>query len=116
MKFNLTVKALRDLRTQLGISQGAVSKNLRIPHSTFRQYEIEQYPMPEKIHTAYEKFLFEVLNGEKVITCRKNQVKTLAQKQSEGNDDSELLKARVLIKEYEALLDMYRKELANHGI
>lgn len=115
MKFNLTIKALRSLRVQLGISRYTLARTLRIPETTFKHYEIEQSPMPENVHSAYENFLFDVLNGERVVDCRKNQVWTLAQKQACKKYESalqckELSEARMLIKEYETLLNMYRKE------
>jgi len=115
MKFNLTVKALKDLRVQLGISQGAVARNLRLCKSTFGQYEREMYPMPDEVHAAYENFLFGFLNGEKNVSCDKSKVWAFAKKQGMQESDSnreneELRKARIQIKEYEALLGMYRKE------
>ena len=116
MKFNLTVKALKDLRIQLGVSQEEIARSMKIGESVFGKFEREQTSMPDEVHAGYERFLFEVLNGERKLNSRtKSRVwcraKTQITQNSETQHESEeLRKARIQIKEYEALLEMYRKE------
>ena len=113
---NLTVKALRELRIQLGVSQKAVAHSMKIGESVLGNWEREEAPMPESIHEGYERFLFDVLNGERKLSGRtKSRVWWHAKIQPAPSNDSrreneELRKARIQIKEYEALLGMYRKE------
>ena len=79
-------------------------------------FERGDAPMPDEIHAGYERFLFEVLNGERELNDKnKNwvwlQAKNKILQNSETQRESEeLRKARIQIKEYEALLEMYRKE------
>jgi len=117
MNFNLTVKALKDLRVQLGVSQKAIAHSVKICESVLSKFEREESPMPEDIHAAYERFLFEVLNGERKIDNSQSNVWRYAKTQAKQNSESkrerenkELAEARLKIKEYEALLGMYRKE------
>ena len=117
MNFNLTVKALKDLRVQLGVSQKAIANSAKICESVLSRCEREEIPMPEEVHAAYERFLFEVLNGERKIDNSQGNVwryaKTQAKQNSEktqNRENKELKEARLKIKEYEALLGMYRKE------
>ena len=114
---NLTVKALKDLRVQLGVSQDAIARSMKINKSVLGYWEREEN-MPESIHEGYERFLFEVLNGERKMNNRtqsrvwiraKRQVNQNCEKTQE-RDNEELKEARIKIKEYEALLGMYRKE------
>jgi len=113
---NLTVNALKNLRIQLGISQGAIARSVKICESVLSRMEREQTPMPEEVHAGYERYLFDALNGEKELSDKtKSRVWTHAKTQATQNSESkheseELRKARIQIKEYEALLEMYRKE------
>ena len=113
---NLTVRALRNLRVQLGISQEAVARSMKLCESTLSKFEREQTPMPESIHEEYERFLFDVLNDERNINHSKERVWTCAKTQVSRNGEvnflrKELAAARILIKEYETLIGMYRKEV-----
>ena len=114
---NLTVKALKNLRIQLGVSQDAIARSMKIGKSVLSNWEREEN-MPENIHEGYERFLFDVLNGDKklnevskhrVWVCAKTQQVT-QNSSSSKHENEELRKARIQIKEYEALLGMYRKE------
>lgn len=115
---NLTVKALKDLRVQLGVSQEAVACSMKMNVSPLSKIEREEIPMPEEIHAGYERFLFDVLNGERKLNeVSKHRVWVYAKTQATHHSNSkreneELRKARIQIKEYEALLGMYRKESA----
>ena len=112
---NLTVKALKNLRIQLGVSQKAVAHSMKIGESFFSKMEREEN-MPENIHEGYERFLFDVLNGERKLNeVSKHRVWVIAKTQTAQDKNSkreneELAEARLKIKEYEALLGMYRKE------
>ena len=114
---NLTVKALKDLRVQLGVSQDAIARSMKINKSVLGNWEREEN-MPESIHEGYERFLFEVLNGERKMNNRtQSRVWIRAKRQVNQNSETtqerenkELKEARIKIKEYEALLGMYRKE------
>jgi len=112
MELKLTVKALKKLRVQLGISQEAVARSAKICSSVLSKYEREQENMPGDVHEAYENYLFEVLNGERKISNSQSNVWRYAetQKVAHKRENEELRKARIQIKEYEALLAMYRKE------
>lgn len=117
MSFNLTIKALRDLRVQLGVSQAAIAHSMKIGKSVLGNWEREEN-MPESIHEGYERFLFDVLNGERKLNNRtQSRVWVRAKRQINQNSETtlerenkELKEARLKIKEYEALLGMYRKE------
>jgi len=113
MKINLTVQALRDLREQLGISQRTTAQILKVPQTTFSQYESEKHPMPEKVHGEYERLIFDVLNRERVVP-RYEDRSAFTPKERQDTDCErrcrKLSECRMIIKEYGALLEMYRKE------
>ena len=117
MSFNLTIKALKDLRVQLGVSQKTVAHSVKVSASVLGNFEREKSPMPEEVHEAYERFLFDVLNGKIKLNNRSQDrvwIVAKTQQTTQNNDskreNKELQEARLKIKEYEALLGMYRKE------
>jgi len=106
MELKLTVKALKKLRVQLGISQEAVARSAKICSSVLSKYEREQENMPGDVHEAYENYLFEVLNGERKISNSQSNVWRYAKTQAKQNSESkrerenkELAEARLKIKE-----------------
>ena len=107
MNFNLTVKALRNLRIKLDISQKTVADSINVTQTMFSCYERELYKMPQEVHANYERFLFNVLNNEKVVQHQNKREQVLSISETQNK---ELKRCHILIKEYEALLDMYRKE------
>ena len=70
----LTIKALRDLRDYLDISQKNVAYRLHISVSVVSKWETERSKISEKYHEKYENFLFDVLNKKIFAPKRKRKI------------------------------------------
>lgn len=60
----LSIKMLRNLRIQLGISRKVIAWRLLVSISTVRNYELGYSKMPFSYHKEYESFLLKVLSEE----------------------------------------------------